>query len=91
MSAVRVIVDSEAGEPGDDFLRVSCRGDAETGIFTRIERVIGQMTRPDGTGSWRLRKLFDGVVGSEAAALALARAYAQHKGVPVVYAPRRDD
>lgn len=90
MDDVRVIEASDPAEAGDDFLRVSCEGDAETGVFTVIERVVGPARGAEATGSWRLRRLFDGLLASHDAALALATAYARHKGVPVVYAqPRR--
>lgn len=90
MSNVRVIQGLDAGQAGDDFLRVSCRGDEETGVFTTIERVIGSQSAADGTGGWRLRRLFDGLLRSRDAALQIATAYARHKGVPVVYAETRD-
>ncbi len=90
VSNVRVIQDLDAAQAGDDFLRVSCRGDEATGVFTTIERVIGCPAQPDGTGGWRLRRLFDGLLRSRDAALQIATAYARHKGVPVVYAETQD-
>jgi len=87
---VRVIQDLDAAEAGDDFLRVSCRGDEETGVFTTIERVLGCPCKADGTGGWRLRRLFDGLLGSREAAVRLATAYARHKGVPVVLADTQE-
>jgi hypothetical protein len=90
MSRVRVVRDQDASETGDDFLRVSCEGDEETGVFTTIERVLGQACGgAASTGTWRLRRLFDGMLGSEEAAVDLATAYAEHKGIPVVYAETR--
>lgn len=86
MSTVRVIRDQDPTEAGDDFLRVSCHGDEATGVFTTIERVIGRACGAESTGGWRFRRLFDGLLGSYEAALKLATAYAEHKGVPVVYA-----
>ena len=86
MSEVRVIRDQDPTQAGDDFLRVSCRGDEATGVFTIIERVVGQACGAEATGGWRFRKLFDGLLRSPQAALELATAYAKHKGVPVVYA-----
>jgi len=83
---VCVIRDQEPAEAGGDFLRVSCNGDEATGVFTVIERVVGQPCDAQGTGGWRLRRLFGGLLTSQAAALTLAEAYARHKGVPVVYA-----
>ncbi len=87
MSSVRVIHDQHFAGAADDFLRISCHGDEATGVFTVIERVVGHVPRSDGTGGWRLRKLFDGLLASQDAALTLAEAYARHKGVPVVVAP----
>jgi hypothetical protein len=89
VSNVRVIHDQDPTEAGDDFLRVSCEGDEATGVFTIIERVVGQACGAESTGGWRFRKLFDGLLGSQAAALTLAEAYARHKGIPVVYAETR--
>jgi hypothetical protein len=89
MSTVRVIRDQVPAQADDDFLRVSCEGDAETGVFTIIERALGQACGAETTGTWRLRKLFDGMLGSEQAAVELAKAYAEHKGIPVVYAESR--
>jgi hypothetical protein len=86
---VRVIQDRDPAEAGDDFLRVSCEGDESTGVFTVIERVVGHVRGAEATGGWRLRRLFDGLLASHEAALALAEAYARHKGVPVVYAQSR--
>ncbi len=86
MDKVRVIEDQDPTEAGDDYLRVSCHGDEATGVFTIIERVVGQTGGAEATGGWRLRKLFDGLLASKDMALRLATAYARHKGVPVVYA-----
>lgn len=86
---VRVIRDEDPVEAGDDFLRVSCRGEEGTGVFTTIERVLGQARAAEATGGWRLRKLFDGLLSSQEDALSLATAYAEHKGVPVVLADTR--
>jgi hypothetical protein len=83
VNRVRVIQDRDPTQTGDDFVRVSCEGDEATGVFTIIERVVADARQ--GVG-WRFRKLFHGLLGSEAAALDLATAYAEHKGVPVVYA-----
>jgi len=90
VSKVRVIRDQDPTETGDDFLRVSCQGDEATGVFTIIERVVGQAGGDERTGSWRFRRLFGGLLGSHDAALTLAEAYARHKGVPVVYAETRN-
>ena len=90
MSEVRIIKDDE--DPtvvGDDYLRVSYEGDEETGVFTTIERVVGRACGSHNTGVWRLRRLFDGLLSSEDAALRLARAYARYKGIRVVYAEKR--
>lgn len=86
MDSVRVVQDLDPTQAGDDFLRVSCRGDeAEgTGVFTVIERVVASEPR-DGL-PWRFRRLFDGLFASAEAALEVATAYAKHKGIPVVYA-----
>ncbi len=89
MNSVRVIQDHDPTQTGDDFLRVSCEGDEATGVFTTIERVLGQACGAEATGGWQLRKLFDGLLDSRDAALRLATAYAQHKGIPVVYAETR--
>ena len=89
MNEVRVIEDQDPTEAGDDFLRVSCRDEEGTGVFTTIERVLGQACRPEVTGGWRFRKLFDGLLRSHEAALSLATAYAKYKGIPVVYAETR--
>jgi hypothetical protein len=89
VSNVRVISDQDPALAGDDFVRVSCKGDEATGVFTTIERVLGCPREGEGTGGWRLRKLFDGLLDSHEAALRLATAYARHKGVPVVYADMR--
>jgi hypothetical protein len=89
VNSVVVIRDQDHAEAGDDFLRVSCERDEATGVFTRIERVLGGACGSESTGGWRLRKLFDGLLGSEEAALRLATAYAEHKGIPVVYAETR--
>lgn len=89
MDQVRVIRDEDPTAAGDDFLRVSCEGDDATGVFTVIERVVGRAIGPESSGCWRLRRLFDGLLGSREAALTLATAYARHKGVPVVYAETR--
>lgn len=89
MNTVRVIQDQDPAQAGDDFLRVSCQGDDATGVFTTIERVLGQGRDAGAAGGWRLRRLFDGLLDSPAAALALAMAYARHKGIPVVYAQTR--
>jgi hypothetical protein len=86
---VRVIEDHELAQAGDDFLRVSCEGDEATGVFTTIERVLGQSASAEATGGWQLRKLFDGLFASRDAALRVATAYARHKGIPVVYAEKR--
>ena len=89
VSNVRVIEDQDPTQAGDDFLRVSCHGDETTGVFTTIERVLGQGGAGDATGGWRLRKLFDGLLASYEAAVKLAISYAEHKGIPVVYAETR--
>lgn len=89
MSNVRVICDEDPTQSGDDFLRVSCEGEEATGVFTTIERVLGCGGGDEETGGWRLRRLFGGLLASREAALDLATAYAQHKGVPVVYAETR--
>jgi len=89
VNTVRVIQDQDPTQAGDDFLRVSCQGDEATGVFTTIERVLGQACGAQSTGSWQLRKLFDGLLDSRDEALKLATAYAQHKGIPVVYAQTR--
>jgi hypothetical protein len=83
---VRVVQDLDPTQAGDDFLRVSCQGEeAEgTGVFTVIERVVASEPR-DGL-PWRFRKLFAGLFTSAESALAVATAYARHKGIPVVYA-----
>ncbi|MCC7258281.1 MAG: hypothetical protein IT486_07905 [Gammaproteobacteria bacterium] len=86
MNGVRVIEDRDPTQAGDDFLRVSCQGDEATGVFTIIERVVGQACGAQATSGWRLRRLFGGLLSSRDAALRLATAYARHKGVPVVYA-----
>lgn len=86
---VLVIREQDHAETGDDFLRVSCEGDEATGVFTTIERVLGQACGCESTGGWRLRKLFNGLLGSQEAALNIATAYAEHKGIPVVYAETR--
>lgn len=83
MNTVRVIENPEYEVAEDDFLRVSCRGDDATGVFTTIERVLGD---EEGTRPRRFRRLFDGLLASREVALRLAMAYAEHKGVPVVYA-----
>lgn len=82
MNTVRVIESQEYEAAEDDFLRVSCQGDEATGVFTTIERVLVC----DGERPRRLRRLFDGLLASREAALRLATAYAEHKGVPVIYA-----
>ena len=90
--SVRVIQDEDPTQAGDDFLRVSCQGHEATGVFTTIERVLGRadMTEGDGEGNgWRFRKLFDGLLESYEAAVRLAISYAEHKGIPVVYAETR--
>jgi len=84
VSNVRVICDQDPTPTGDDFLRVSCEGEEETGVFTTIERVLGACEGEEAHG-WRLRRLFGGLLASREAALDLATAYAQHKGIPVVY------
>ncbi len=89
MATVRVIQDEDPTQAGDDFLRVSCEGDDATGVFTTIERVLGQVSGAGQTGGWRFRRLFDGLLASKEAALKLATAYAKHKGIPVVYAETR--
>jgi hypothetical protein len=87
MTAVKVIREQDPVETGDDFLRVSCRDDADgTGVTTVIERVLAGGS---GGGSLRQRRLFAGLCVSPEAALALATAYAEHKGIPVVYAEVR--
>ena len=86
---VRVIRDQDPTQAGDDFLRVSCQGDEATGVFTTIERVVGRVCAADGTGGWRFRKLFDGLLESYDAAVKLATAYAAHKGIPVIYTETR--
>ena len=84
MTGVRVIRDQDPTQAGDDFLRVSCRDEADgAGCTTVIERVLA---RNSDSGCWRFRTLFDGMCVSPEAALALATAYAEHKGIPVVYA-----
>jgi hypothetical protein len=89
MKAVKVIRDQDPTQAGDDFLRVSCRDDADgTGVTTVIERVLA---RDGDTGCWRFRRLFDGMCVSPEAALALATAYAEHKGIPIVYADVEQD
>lgn len=82
---VRVIENQDLTQAGEDFLRVCCRSDARNGVFTTIERVLGKPCVAERTGGWRLRKLFNGLLRDEAAALQLATAYAQHKGIPVVF------
>ncbi len=82
MSTLRVIENLEYEVAEDDFLRVSCRGDEATGVFTTIERVLAC----EGARPRRFRRLFDGLLASREVALRLAMAYAEHKGVPVVYA-----
>lgn len=89
MNRVLVIRDQDLTQAGDDYLKVSCDGDEATGVFTTIERVLGQACGTEATGGWRLRKLFNGLLGSYEAALSLATAYAKHKGIPVVYAETR--
>jgi hypothetical protein len=89
VNEVRVIRDQDPTHAGDDFLRVSCQGDEATGVFTIIERVLGQACGAEATGGWKFRKLFDGLLRSPEAALSLATAYARHKGIPVVYAETR--
>jgi hypothetical protein len=89
MCSVRVIRDQQPQQTDDDFLRVSCAGDAASGVTTIIERVVGQACGSESTGTWRLRRLFSGVLGSEEAAMELATAYAEHKGIGVVYAESR--
>lgn len=89
---VRVIDEQELPQTSEDFVRVSCEGDESTGVFTRIERVLGRTGGSEATGGLRLRKLYDGLLGSREMALTLATAYARHKGIPLVYAadkPRR--
>ncbi len=83
--SVRVIQDQDPTQTGDDFLRVSCQGHESTGVFTTIERVLGRAAATDGTGGWRFRKLFGGLLDSYEAAVKLAISYAEHKGIPVVY------
>lgn len=84
MATVKVIRDHDPALAGDDFLRVSCRDEANgTGVTTVIERVLAPA---GGNGSRRLRRLFAGLCVSPDAALALATAYAEHKGIPIVYA-----
>ncbi len=87
MNTVRVIESQEYEAAEDDFLRVSCQGDEVTGVFTTIERVLGR----EGARPRRLRRLFDGLLASREAALRLATAYAEHKGVPVIYARTSPD
>src|SRR5262245_50169952 len=78
VNTVRVICDQDPAQAGDDFLRVSCEGDEATGVFTTIERVLlGRAGEGEDTGGWRLRKLFDGLLSSQEAALKLATAYAR--------------
>ena len=89
MNHVRVIQDEDPTQAGDDFLRVSCEGHEATGVFTTIERVLGRACAPDGTGGWRFRKLFGGLLDSYEAAVRLAISYAEHKGIPVVYTETR--
>lgn len=89
VSTVRVVQDDDPTQVGDDFLRVCCDGDEETGVFTTIERVVGRAYGEHNTGIWRLRRLFDGLLASQDDALRLATAYAEHKGIPVVYAETR--
>lgn len=81
MTGVKVIRDQDPAGVVDDYLRVSCREEAD-GTATIIERVV---VRGDDTGRWKLRRLFKGCCPSPGAALALATAYAAHKGIPVVY------
>jgi hypothetical protein len=89
VDAVRVIEDRDCGEAGDDFIRVSCQGDDATGVFTTIERVLVRAYGTETTGVMRLRRLFDGLLGSHQAAMNLATSYARHKGIPVVYTEKR--
>ena len=85
MEKVRVVEDLDPTQAGDDFLRVSFEGEeAGTGVFTTIERVVACEPR-DGL-PWRFRRLFHGLFASADAALEVAKAYARHKGIPVVYA-----
>jgi hypothetical protein len=88
VNKVLVIRDQDPTQAGDDFLRVSCEGDEATGVFTTIERVLGQASDAESHAGWRFRKLFYGLLGSYDAALNLATAYAKHKGIPVVYAEK---
>lgn len=81
MTGVKVMRDEDRTEVVDDYLRVSCREEAD-GTATIIERVL---LRGDDTGRWKQRRLFKGCCLSREAALALATAYAEHKGIPVVY------
>jgi hypothetical protein len=87
------VQDFDPTKTGNDFLRVSCRGEESegTGVFTIIERVV--VSEPRDGLPWRFRRLFDGLFANADAALEVAKAYARHKGIPVVYAevdpPRR--
>jgi hypothetical protein len=81
MTGVKVIRDQDPAETVDDYVRVSCR-EAADGTATTIERVL---LRADDSGQWKLRRLFKGCCPSADAAVALATAYAEHKGIPVVY------
>jgi hypothetical protein len=89
VDAVRLIEDRDCGEAGDDFIRVSCRGEDATGVFTTIERVVVRAYGTETTGVMKLKRLFDGLLGSRQAALSLATAYARYKGIPVVYTLKR--
>ncbi len=84
MDAVKVMDDKDCGEAGDDFIRLSCHGDDSTGVHTRIERVLVRAFGTETTGVMRLKRLFDGLLGSREAAMNLATSYARHKGIPVV-------
>ncbi|MBM4195905.1 MAG: hypothetical protein FJ197_02220 [Gammaproteobacteria bacterium] len=84
VNAVTLMDDRDCGEAGDDFIRVSCTGDDETGVFTRIERVRVRDFGSESTGVMSLRRLFAGLLTTHAAAMELATAYARHKGIPVV-------
>ncbi len=82
--------DRDCGEAGDDFIRVSCSGDDDTGVFTRIERVRVRTLGTESTGVMSLRRLFNGLLATHQTAMNLATAYARHKGIPVVCTrPRR--